>query len=338
MKYKLLVILLFLSIFSNAQKVWDKETYAAMCKKHLNEVLAHTYDLVMDGKLDAYQNDSFTAKLTINELKEKFSDKYAAKIVRSSKPKQYRDTIVIFRKDPYYYMVGFNTISLNPMNHSESTSHKIVGISLLYPSKSPKIDFGIQSLCCIKWEEIIVALSKEKQEWLLAYIQTAIIFRKAEFKIVNSEATIQLESKNVKGIQNYYISYNIQMSDLLQKAITSEWHNQYIKAAYLAFNEGKSIFNDSLLLLKIENIELELGNEYATSVGGFNGDPFEFEAYSYHEPYDWTSDKFILLQLINNQMIVQFRRENKWFNMKLEDLLPYLPKEVLPSLELLKKQ
>jgi hypothetical protein len=71
MKYGLLSILLLSFTNVNAQKIWDQEAYSKMCKQQLTEVLAHIYELVIDGKLDAYQNDSMVSRIQKAELEER---------------------------------------------------------------------------------------------------------------------------------------------------------------------------------------------------------------------------------------------------------------------------
>ena len=56
------------------------------------------------------------------------------------------------------------------------------------------------------------------------------------------------------------------------------------------------------------------------------------------QQFNWQTEQISWYKSPNGEYMVGFKATKLWFYMKLEDIIPYLPKEVLPSLELLKKE
>lgn len=342
MKYSLLAILLLSFNLLNAQKIWDQEAYSKMCKKQLTEVLAHIYEMIIEGKLTAYYNDSFATKYPINELKERFSDEYIANIGVQEGEDWVVDSLIVIPKDPRKELVGFSLIQSNTISSSELSTYITLGINLLYPLKFAGTDLsintflGINPLCSIKWDELKSVLSKEENDYLQAYIQTAKMFGNFEFIHFNND-TIGYLADNLSWRLANRAPYHLRLTKPWQKAITSAWQSQYIEAAHVAFNAEKSFYKEPQLRTKFNDLEMDLGNQIMTSIAQ-SEDPYDIKDTAIFILFDWNIEDFILLQAPKGPKVIGFKSENKWFYMKLEDLEAYLPKEVLPSLELLKKE
>lgn len=331
MKYKLLVILLFLSIFSNAQKVWDKETYAAMCKKHLNEVLAHTYELIIDGKLTAYYNDSFATKMPISELKRRFSDEYIANVGVLEGDDWVVDSLIVIPKDPRGSIVGFSSI--------QTKTSTILGINLLYPLMISGLNFGINPLCAIKWQDLKTVLSKQESEFIQATIQT-VNHEGLNKYIDRFTDSVDREIDKQSSKLSKQNVYQIRIKENRQNTISTYWFFQYIIAANLASNNSKIGYKDANLNEPFDNLEKGLIGSAVIQISDYNlpDDPYAFKDTMVSVSYNWETEHMQCLKTPKGEYAIGFKADQLWFYMKLEDLLLYLPKEVLPSLELLKKE
>ncbi len=340
MKYRLLIIVLFISTCVEAQKVWDQETYAAMCKKQLNEVLAHIYELVIEGKLTAYQNDSFATKMPIIELQKRFSDEQIGNVGVKEGEDWVVDTVIVTPKNPRESLVGFSLIQSNIFNNSDSTVFKTLGINLLYPLRIAGINLGFNPLCNIKWKELNEVLSIQEMEFLLAYIQTAKLFGNFEFIHLGKDTNDYLINDLAWRITNKSAPYSQRITSFWQQAIAGAWHRQYIEAAHLAYTSGKACFKEPQMRSKFSDVDAQLGSVITVAIANPDNpdDPYDLIDTTVQINYTWQTDKFILLKAPQQPKVIGFKTDEQWFYMKLEDIIPYLPKEVLPSLELLKKE
>jgi hypothetical protein len=340
MKYRLLIIVLFFSTCVEAQKVWDKETYAAMCKKQLNEVLAHIYELVIDGKLTAYQNDSFATKISINECKKRFSIEYLETLNEYRIPNVFyalEDTTQILK----VAINGFGLIQSYLSSNAEKATFNTLGISLLYSSNVGDLEYGIGSfvLCTIKWEELKIALTKEENEYLQAYIIMAKLFGNFDFVRYYSKPNFEYDENLNWRIANYQSpSVNeMRIEYVMQYSINLIWHNLYFDAAHLAYSAGKPFYKDPQLTTKFKDLEKEVATKKIFQISN-SDDPFDLRDTTIQILFDGTIDRFMLLQGPKKTNIIGFMASNIWFYIKLEDLTPYFSDLAKPSLELLKKE
>jgi hypothetical protein len=339
MKYSLLAILIFSFHFNSAQKVWDKTTYNEICKKQLTEVLAHTYEMIVQGKLTAYYNDSFATKMPISAIKESFSDEHIANVGLLKGDDWVVDSIIVVPKNPRESIVGFSLIQSNTESTSETSTYITLGINLLYPMKFAGIDLGINPLCTIKWDELKKALSSQELEYLQAYIQTAKMFGNFEFIHFNND-TLGYLSDNLSWRLANRAPYHLRLTKPWQKAISISWFNQYIIAANIASNSGKRGYKDVNLAKPFKNLENDLMLEFKVQIlnPANPDDPYDLIDTVVAVSYNWETEQMQFFKSPKGEYVIGFKADQLWFYMKLEDLLPHLPKEVLPSLELLKKE
>jgi hypothetical protein len=339
MKYLLLALILGCTTFAKAQKIWDQEAHTKLCDKQLSEVLARTYELIIEGKLSAYWNDSFATKMTKYELEIRFSDEYITNIGLKEGDFWTIDSIIIVPKNPRESIVGFSLIQNNTASTSESSTYVTLGINLLYPLKLAGIDLGINPLCNIKWEDLKKALSSQELEYLQAYIQTAKIFGNFEFIHFNND-TLGYLSDNLSWRLANRAPYHLRLTKPWQKAVANAGFNQYINAAYSASNSGKRSYKDVNLAKPFKNLENDLMTYYNVEIHNSANpdDPYDLKDTSVAVSFNWETEQIALFKTPKGEFVMGFKATKLWFYMKLEDLLPYLPKEVLPSLELLKKE